>query len=104
MPKLPALKRLVLDGNDLRGRELTYLKEQPELIDLALGCPTLGDLFAKTGRDDLAATEWGKSLAEWQSELPTSRDPDKVAELEQKITNLKHRVAQQKPPAETNPR
>ncbi len=47
LPKLPALKRLVLDGNDIRGTGLRSLKEQPELTDLSLGCPTLGDLFAE---------------------------------------------------------
>jgi serine/threonine protein kinase/Leucine-rich repeat (LRR) protein len=47
LPKLPTLKRLVLDGNDLGGRGLTHLRLQPELIDLSLRCPTLGDLFAK---------------------------------------------------------
>jgi len=57
----------------------------------------LGDVYAKTGRDDMAAAEWQKSLAEWQNALPSSRDPDKVTELQQKIANLKRRVAQQKP-------
>ena len=47
LPKLPALKRLVLDGNDIRGTGLTSLRDRPELIDLSLGCPTLGDLSAK---------------------------------------------------------
>ena len=47
LPKLPALKRLVLDGNDIRGTGLAHLSKQPELIDLSLGCPTLTDLLAK---------------------------------------------------------
>jgi Leucine-rich repeat (LRR) protein len=41
------LERLVLDGNELRGRGLTYLRELPELTELSLGCPTLTDLAAK---------------------------------------------------------
>jgi Leucine-rich repeat (LRR) protein len=47
LPKLPALKRLVLDGNDIRGSGLTALSTQPALVDLSLGCPTLTDLYAK---------------------------------------------------------
>jgi Leucine-rich repeat (LRR) protein len=47
LAKVPALERLVLDGNDIHGQGLTYLKEQPQLIDLSLGCPTLRDVLAK---------------------------------------------------------
>jgi serine/threonine protein kinase/Leucine-rich repeat (LRR) protein len=47
LPKMPALKRLVLDGNDIRGTGLTALSTQPALVDLSLGCPTLTDLYAK---------------------------------------------------------
>ncbi|HVC95922.1 MAG TPA: hypothetical protein VND64_19690, partial [Pirellulales bacterium] len=47
LPKLPALKRLVLDGNVVRGPGLTYLRELPELTDVSLGCSTLRDLSAK---------------------------------------------------------
>jgi serine/threonine protein kinase/Leucine-rich repeat (LRR) protein len=47
LPKLASLKRLILDGNDIRGLESASLKEQPALSDLSLGCPTLGDLTAK---------------------------------------------------------
>ncbi|MBC7821720.1 MAG: leucine-rich repeat protein, partial [Planctomycetaceae bacterium] len=47
LPKLPALKRLVLDGNEIRGEGLAHLSGQPELIDLSLGCPSLVDLIAK---------------------------------------------------------
>src|SRR5438445_3040575 len=42
----------------------------------------LGDLFAKTGRSDLAAAEWEKSLVEWRRSLPADVETDKVAELE----------------------
>jgi tetratricopeptide (TPR) repeat protein len=54
----------------------------------------LGDLFAKTGRNELAAAEWEKSLAEWRRSLPADLEPDKVAELEKKLGQSKHRVAQ----------
>jgi Leucine-rich repeat (LRR) protein len=37
----------VLDGNDIRGTDLAHLSGRPELSDLSLGCPSLGDLFAK---------------------------------------------------------
>jgi len=48
LPWLPALKRLVLDGNEIRGPGLTLLREQqPELTDLSLGCPALTDLSAR---------------------------------------------------------
>lgn len=54
----------------------------------------LGDLYAKTGRNDLAAAEWEKSLNEWRHSLPADVEPDKVAELEKKVSQSKHRVAQ----------
>jgi tetratricopeptide (TPR) repeat protein len=54
----------------------------------------LGDLFAKTGRSNLATAEWEKSLAEWRRSLPADLEADKVAELEKKVGQLKHRVAQ----------
>lgn len=44
---LPKLQRLVLDGNPILGRCLAKLNEQPELIDLSLNCPSIGDLMAK---------------------------------------------------------
>jgi tetratricopeptide (TPR) repeat protein len=54
----------------------------------------LGDLYAKLGRGDLAATEWEKSLVEWRRSLPADMETDKVAELEKKLSQSKHRVAQ----------
>jgi tetratricopeptide (TPR) repeat protein len=54
----------------------------------------LGDLYAKTGRSELAAAEWEKSLAEWRRALPADLEADKVAELEKKLSQSKHRVAQ----------
>ena len=54
----------------------------------------LGDLYAKLGRGDLAATEWEKSLLEWRRSLPADLETDKVAELEKKLSQSKHRVAQ----------
>jgi tetratricopeptide (TPR) repeat protein len=54
----------------------------------------LGDLYAKMGRTELAAAEWEKSLVEWHRSLPADLEADKVAELEKKISQSKHRVAQ----------
>lgn len=63
----------------------------------------LGDVYFKTGRQDLAAAEWEKSLMEWHRALPTETEADKVAELEKKIAGLKHRVAQDKTDAVAKP-
>jgi tetratricopeptide (TPR) repeat protein len=54
----------------------------------------LGDLYAKTGRSDLAAAEWEKSLMEWRRSLPADLEADKVAELEKKLSQSKRRLAQ----------
>ncbi len=54
----------------------------------------LGDLYAKTGRPEMAAAEWEKSLAEWKHSLPADIENDKIAELEKKLSQMKHRVAQ----------
>ena len=58
----------------------------------------LGDVFAKTGREDMAEAEWEKSLAEWHRSLAADYDAQEVAGLEQKISNLKRRQAQQQNP------
>jgi tetratricopeptide (TPR) repeat protein len=54
----------------------------------------LGDVLAKSGQDDLAAAQWEKALGEWKSSLPAEQEPAKIAELEQKLTRLKNRIAQ----------
>ena len=54
----------------------------------------LGDLYAKMGRSELAAVEWEKSLGEWRRSLPADMEADKVTELEKKLSQSKHRVAQ----------
>ena len=63
----------------------------------------LGDLYAKMGKDDLAEATWQKSLAEWHRVLPADFEPAKMAEVEQKISALKRRLAQQKTPGEAKP-
>jgi tetratricopeptide (TPR) repeat protein len=63
----------------------------------------LGDLYGKTGRSDLAAAEWEKSLVEWKRSLPADVEADKVAELEKKLSRSKHRVAQKSAPPDAKP-
>lgn len=63
----------------------------------------LGDVLAKQGRTDLAVVEWEKSLNEWRRSLPADLEEDKVAEVEKKLSQNKHRVAQKTPPADAKP-
>lgn len=58
----------------------------------------LGEVYAKTGHPNLAAAEWEKSLAEWRRSFPADMEEDKVAELEKKLSQTKHRVAQKSSP------
>ena len=62
----------------------------------------LGDILAKEGRLDQAAVEWEKSLAEWHRSLPADMESDKVAEMEKKLGQGKHRVAQKSSAAPDN--
>jgi hypothetical protein len=59
LPKLPTLKRLVLDSNEIRGPGLAHLSGRPESIGLSLGHPNLTDLLAK----NLAELKQVKRLA-----------------------------------------
>ncbi len=63
----------------------------------------LGDVYAKLGRPELAAAEWEKSLAEWHKSLPADLETDKVAELEKKLSQSKHRVAQKSTASDAKP-
>jgi tetratricopeptide (TPR) repeat protein len=63
----------------------------------------LGDLYAKTGRSELAAAEWEKSLTEWRRSLPADVEAEKVAELEKKLSHSKHRVAQKSTSRDAKP-
>ena len=63
----------------------------------------LGDVYAKQGRPEQAAIEWEKSLAEWHRSLPGDVENDKVAELEKKLGQVKHRVAQKTPATDAKP-
>jgi Flp pilus assembly protein TadD len=57
----------------------------------------LGDVYAKSGRGDKAVAEYEKSLAEWHRALPADVENDKIAEIEKKLSQSKHRVAQGTP-------
>ena len=63
----------------------------------------LGDVYAKSGRPELAFAEWEKSLAEWKRVLPADVEPEKVAEVEKKVSQSKHRVAQKSLPENDKP-
>ena len=63
----------------------------------------LGDVYAKMGKDSLAEAQWQKSLDEWHRVLPADFEPAKMAEVEQKISALKRRLAQQKAPGDPKP-
>jgi tetratricopeptide (TPR) repeat protein len=63
----------------------------------------LGDVYAKMGKDSLAEAQWQKSLDEWHRVLPADFEPAKMAEVEQKISALKRRLAQQKTPTDPKP-
>jgi tetratricopeptide (TPR) repeat protein len=63
----------------------------------------LGDVYAKLGRTNLAAAEWEKSLTEWHRSLPADVEDDKIAEIEKKVGQTKHRVAQKSSPQDAKP-
>ena len=63
----------------------------------------LGDVYAKMGKDSLAEAQWQKSLDEWHRALPGDFEAAKMAEVEQKISALKRRLAQQKTPGDSKP-
>ena len=55
----------------------------------------LADVYFKSGRTDLAAANWQKSLDEWHRAFPADVEPDKIADTEQKLAEVRRRVAQQ---------
>ncbi|GAC1634395.1 MAG: hypothetical protein NVS9B14_10420 [Candidatus Acidiferrum sp.] len=64
----------------------------------------LGDVYAKLGRPEMAAMQWEKSLEEWKHALPGDVENDKIAELEKKVNQSKHRVAQKASPNAAQPK
>jgi tetratricopeptide (TPR) repeat protein len=63
----------------------------------------LGDVYSKLGRNELAAAEWEKSLSEWRRAMPADVEDDKIADLEKKLGQVKHRVAQKSSPQDAKP-
>jgi hypothetical protein len=61
----------------------------------------LGDVYFKSGKNELAAAEWDRSLTEWRKALPTETEQDKIAAIEKKLTAVHQLLAQQKSPGET---
>jgi tetratricopeptide (TPR) repeat protein len=54
----------------------------------------LGDVYAKLGRTEQAAENWEKAQSEWQHALPADYEAERVAQLDQKVQNVKRRLAQ----------
>jgi Tfp pilus assembly protein PilF len=63
----------------------------------------LGDVYSKLGRTTQATAEWEKSLTEWHRALPADLENDKIAEVEKKVGQTKHRVAQKSSPQDAKP-
>jgi Flp pilus assembly protein TadD len=92
---LDSLGWIYFKQNKLADAEATLrMAEERESHDATIHSH-LGDLYAKTGRSDKAAAEWEKSLVEWKRTLPADVETDKIAEVEKKLSQSKHRVAQQ---------
>ena len=64
----------------------------------------LGDVYARLGRPEMAAMQWEKSLEEWRRVLPADVENDKIAEVEKKVNQSKHRVAQKASPNAAQPK
>jgi tetratricopeptide (TPR) repeat protein len=55
----------------------------------------LGDLYQKTGRLKLAATQWERALDQWNHSVPAEVDQDDVAKVQKKLESAKIKLAQQ---------
>jgi tetratricopeptide (TPR) repeat protein len=58
----------------------------------------LGDLYLKTGRLKLAATQWERALDQWSHSVPAEVDPEDVAKVQKKLESAKIKLAQQQAP------
>ena len=85
------------DAEALLRKAITRESHDPTILS------HLGDVYAKMGKDSLAEAQWQKSLDEWHRVLPGEFEPAKMAEVEQKISALKRRLAQQKTPSDAKP-
>ncbi|MGH9676858.1 MAG: tetratricopeptide repeat protein, partial [Candidatus Acidiferrum sp.] len=101
---LDSLGWIYYHENKLADAEITLRKAvQFESHDATIRSH-LGDVYAKSGRMDLAATQWEKSLQEWRHSLPADVENDKIAEVEKKLSQVKHRVAEKSSPQDVKPR
>jgi tetratricopeptide (TPR) repeat protein len=92
---LDSLGWIYFKQNKLGDAETTLrMAEERESHDATIHSH-LGDVYARTGRSDKAAAEWEKSLVEWKRALPADVENDKIAEIEKKLSQSRHRVAQQ---------
>jgi tetratricopeptide (TPR) repeat protein len=59
----------------------------------------LGDVYAKLGHPAQALAEWTKAQGFWRDAVPADYEPERVAELNKKISQLKRELAQTASPA-----
>jgi Tfp pilus assembly protein PilF len=100
---LDSLGWIYLKENKLGDAETTLRRALEHESHDATILSHLGDLYARTGRPELAAAEWEKSLMEWKRSLPADVETDKIAEIEKKLSQVKHRVAQKSSSQEAKP-
>jgi tetratricopeptide (TPR) repeat protein len=55
----------------------------------------LGDLYQKTGRLKLAATNWERALNEWNRTIPVEVDPADTARVQKKLDSAKMKIAKE---------
>ncbi len=55
----------------------------------------LGDVYQKTNRLKLAATQWERSLEEWKKTIPAEVEPADVAKVQKKLDGAKVKLAKQ---------
>ena len=85
------------DAQELLRKAATRESHDPTILS------HLGDVYAKMGKDSLAEAQWQKSLDEWHRSVPADFEAAKMTEVEQKISALKRRLAQQKTPSDPKP-
>ena len=56
-------------------------------------------MYARLGRPAQALAEWTKAQGFWRDAVPADYEPERVAELNRKISQLKHEMAQTANPA-----
>src|ERR1700731_4352619 len=100
---LDSLGWIYLKANKLNEAETTLRKALEHESHDATIHSHLGDLYSRTGRPELAAAEWEKSLTEWRRSLPADLENNKIAELEKKLSKMKRRVAQKSSTQEAKP-